>query len=96
MEDQCSAMDMKTGFRLTVDVVKDRNDGGQQRQWLWSHHIYGKKKRRSMLEWCSELRLRGACLAGKPGLIVVEGDTDRVREFVRYTASGKPAVSPPD
>jgi len=37
-----------------------------------------------MPEWASELRLRGACLAGKPGLIVIEGDSQRVREFVRY------------
>ncbi|ELR15362.1 uncharacterized protein ACA1_194290 [Acanthamoeba castellanii str. Neff] len=36
-----------------------------------------------MPEWASELRLRGACLAGKPGLIVIEGDSQRVREFVR-------------
>ncbi len=41
-----------------------------------------------MPEWASELRLRGACLAGKPGLIVIEGDSQRVREFVRYAHLG--------
>jgi len=56
----------------------------QRRHWIWSHHIYSQKKRHSMVEWCSELKLRGACLAGKPGLIIVEGDADCVREFIRY------------
>lgn len=67
-----------------LTTTTDKNERGEEeRHWLWSHHIYGKKKRRIMPEWASELRLRGACLAGKPGLIVIEGDSQRVREFVR-------------
>lgn len=71
------------------DSDGDNGGDGEERHWLWSHHIYGKKKRRIMPEWASELRLRGACLAGKPGLIVIEGDSQRVREFVRCVPSAR-------
>ena len=47
--------------------------------------LRSEKKRRSMLSWASELQLTGFVLAGKPGLVVAEGPSDRVAEFVRRT-----------
>lgn len=42
--------------------------------WIYSHHIYNSKKRRKILTVARKLFLRGFCIPGKPGLIVVEGD----------------------
>ncbi|XP_041118549.1 RWD domain-containing protein 2B-like [Polyodon spathula] len=51
------------------------------RYLIHSHHIYGKDKRRNILEWAGELSLSGFCLPGKPGCICVEGQRADCEEF---------------
>ena len=51
------------------------------RIWIYSHHIYSNEKRRNMAQMTGELGLTGFVLAGKPGIICVEGEAQKVHEF---------------
>ncbi len=51
------------------------------RMWLYMHHIFNKTKRRDILYYAHELGLTGFCLPGKPGVVCVEGDERRTKEF---------------
>lgn len=54
---------------------------------IWFHHIKSLEKRKRMVEWARELRLAGGCKPGFPGVVVVEGAEDDVREFVARVRS---------
>ena len=43
------------------------------RYWIYSHHIYSNLKRKDITNEARENNLSGFCLAGKPGIICVEG-----------------------
>ncbi|KAL8558367.1 hypothetical protein ACOMHN_061246 [Nucella lapillus] len=64
-----------------------RRKGGKKeeeefkRLWIYSHHIYNKGKRQSIVDWAGELALTGFSLPGKPGVICVEGSSQSVEEF---------------
>ena len=51
------------------------------RLWIYSHHIYNKYKRKSILEWAKELSLSGFSMPGKPGVVCVEGPQSTCEEF---------------
>lgn len=51
------------------------------RLWIYSHHIYNKCKRKSILEWAKELSLSGFSMPGKPGVVCVEGPQSACEEF---------------
>lgn len=46
------------------------------RYWIYSHHIYSKFKRRDVSTLAKENSITGFCLAGKPGIICMEGALD--------------------
>lgn len=47
------------------------------RYWIFSHHIYNKRKREDIVKKAKDLKLTGFCLPGKPGVICIEGmDSD--------------------
>lgn len=48
----------------------------------WSHHIRSKIKRKTILDWTSELNLKGFCKLGYPGIIIVEGLEENCCVFV--------------
>ena len=43
------------------------------RYWIYSHHIYGKLKRRNIAALAKDNSITGFCLAGKPGVVCMEG-----------------------
>ncbi|XP_053989182.1 RWD domain-containing protein 2A [Hylaeus anthracinus] len=43
------------------------------RYWIYSHHIYSKFKRKDIASLAKENSITGFCLAGKPGVICLEG-----------------------
>lgn len=43
------------------------------RYWIFSHHIYNKRKREDIVKKAKDLKLTGFCLPGKPGVICIEG-----------------------
>ncbi|XP_050837631.1 RWD domain-containing protein 2B isoform X4 [Serinus canaria] len=51
------------------------------RLWIYSHHIYNKQKRKSIIDWARELSLSGFCMPGKPGVVCVEGLQSSCEEF---------------
>ncbi|KAJ8028433.1 RWD domain-containing protein 2B [Holothuria leucospilota] len=68
---------------IKVEGMKDEKSKLEKfsRLWILSHHIYSKFKRRDILDWSSELKLRGFSLPGKPGIVCVEGPTLDAEEF---------------
>ncbi|XP_009071777.1 PREDICTED: RWD domain-containing protein 2B [Acanthisitta chloris] len=51
------------------------------RLWIYSHHIYNKRKRKNIIDWAKELSLSGFCMPGKPGVVCVEGLQSSCEEF---------------
>lgn len=51
------------------------------RLWIYSHHLYSKAKKTSIKDWCKEMGLDGFFLAGKPGIICVEGLREHTSMF---------------
>jgi len=51
------------------------------RNWIYSHHIYSKIKRKNILDMAGEFQLTGFCLPGKPGVICVEGYKNNVDDW---------------
>ncbi|XP_017791111.1 PREDICTED: RWD domain-containing protein 2A [Habropoda laboriosa] len=52
---------------------KQEKSRGFARYWIYSHHIYSKIKRRNVATLAKENSITGFCLAGKPGIICMEG-----------------------
>lgn len=59
-------------------VASALSKGSEVCYWIFSHHIRNPKKRKVIVDWARELYLTGCCLPGKPGIVVVEGDSDNV------------------
>ncbi|KAG5321267.1 RWD2A protein, partial [Pseudoatta argentina] len=53
--------------------TEDRTAVVFSRYWIYSHHIYSKIKRRDVANLAKESSITGFCLAGKPGIICMEG-----------------------
>ncbi|XP_077278381.1 RWD domain-containing protein 2A [Temnothorax americanus] len=53
--------------------TEDRVPAVFSRYWIYSHHIYGKSKRQDVASLAKENSITGFCLAGKPGIICMEG-----------------------
>lgn len=51
------------------------------RNMIYSHHIIGKQKRADMKRMASNLKLTGFIKIGWPGLMVIEGTQENVRDF---------------
>lgn len=68
------------------DEGKEPNRGSKDREeekrasfaryWIYSHHIYGKIKRKAIIALAKENSITGFCLAGKPGVICMEGASE--------------------
>jgi len=56
---------------------------------VWFHHIKNLDKRKRIVSWARELRLRGASKPGMPGAIVCEGVEEHVREYLSRIRSLK-------
>lgn len=62
---------------VTESVVKKLDvPKTYSRLWIYSHHIYSKTKRKDILSLAGEFNLTGFMLAGKPGIVCVEGEKD--------------------
>jgi len=51
------------------------------RLWIYSHHIYNREKRRTIIDKARELDLTGFAAPGKPGIICVEGYKSNADSF---------------
>ncbi|XP_032071082.1 RWD domain-containing protein 2A [Thamnophis elegans] len=82
-----------TTFRVQNSEVCERTTRKEivkapfKRMWIYSHHIYRQELRKKIFEYAKKLNLTGFCLAGKPGVICVEGTKENCEEFwhiIRY------------
>jgi len=64
-----------------VQKAQDLTSGKFSRYWIYSHHIYSKNKRKNIVDLALELGLSGFLMAGKPGVICVEGRLEHVGEW---------------
>ncbi|KAM8904320.1 RWD domain-containing protein 2B isoform 2-T2 [Spinachia spinachia] len=74
----------KSSSAPTASKLESTSPGPQEgfsRLWIYSHHIYNKTKRKSILEWSKELGLSGFSMPGKPGIVCVEGHHSACEEF---------------
>lgn len=73
------------------EVDQKTEDVTKRTRWtIYSHHIYNQTKRRAIQQEARENNLVGFCLAGKPGVIVVEGELAKgfySRSSFHYKAS---------
>ena len=60
------------------------------RLWIHSHHIYSKNKIESIKDWAEELNLSGFIMAGKPGLVCVEGSEENCQMWWQRVCNFKP------
>lgn len=70
--------------KVSEDIVpesKCTDDDKFVRLWIYSHHIYNKRKRDEMESIAKDLNLTGFCLPGKPGIICVEGAGTDCKEW---------------
>ncbi|XP_067125208.1 RWD domain-containing protein 2A [Centruroides vittatus] len=82
LDNTCKYITEKSKFCNTLPSSEDSEDDEYFcRLWIYSHHIYNKCKRRSILELSQQLQLTGFCLPGKPGIICVEGPTKDCNYF---------------
>lgn len=59
---------------MKIVPVKEKNISENfTRIWIYSHHIYNKKKREEIEKFANEYNLTGFCLPGKPGIVCIEG-----------------------
>ena len=63
------------------ETCVSNNEENFSRLWIRSHHIYSSKKRKAIALHAKQLNLNGLCVAGKPGIIIVEGIKCCVEEF---------------
>ena len=56
-----------------ISKIKEEKSITFARYWIYSHHIYGKSKRKDIIDLAKENSITGFCLAGKPGIICMEG-----------------------
>ncbi|XP_043267375.1 RWD domain-containing protein 2B [Venturia canescens] len=67
---------LKKNNGLTKKTEENRKMPIFARYWIYSHHIYSNLKRKDIADEAKENSLTGFCLAGKPGIICVEGAKD--------------------
>jgi len=53
-----------------------------KRSYMWTHHIYSKRKKRTIKSFVDKFNLKGFTVTGKPGIIVLEGDEQNVTTVV--------------
>ncbi|XP_047989441.1 RWD domain-containing protein 2B [Leguminivora glycinivorella] len=70
--------------KTSADIIsepKSKNNDKFVRLWIYSHHIYNKRKRDEIQSKANDLNLTGFCLPGKPGIICVEGADSDCKEW---------------
>ncbi|XP_023945265.2 RWD domain-containing protein 2A [Bicyclus anynana] len=73
----------------TTNITSNDKEDDEKfaRFWIYSHHIYSKKKREDIMKMAKEYNLTGFCLPGKPGIICVEGTEYNCHEWWKIIKS---------
>lgn len=63
------------------NIEQTQKDEELVRYWIYSHHIYSKTKRKTLIDLAQKLNVSGFVMPGKPGIICVEGSANDVNEW---------------
>lgn len=77
-------------IQTTCEATTDKSiaqDNSFQRIWIYSHHIYNKKKREEIIKKAKDLGITGFSLPGKPGVICIEGDNSSCMQWWKIIKS---------
>lgn len=69
------------------DIADSLMNNNFVRMWIFSHHIYNKKKREEIVKLAKELNISGFCLSGKPGIICIEGNEINCKKWWKVIKS---------
>ena len=72
-EDYIAASNTNQGKEVDNERKEQEQRATFARYWIYSHHIYGKLKRRNIAALAKDNSITGFCLAGKPGVVCMEG-----------------------
>ena len=72
-EDYIAASNTNQGKEVDNESKEQERCTTFARYWIYSHHIYGKLKRRNIAALAKDNSITGFCLAGKPGVVCMEG-----------------------
>jgi len=50
---------------------------------IWMHHILALSKRKNIMLWAKELKLRGRSKPGYPGILIAEGRSEHLTEYIQ-------------
>ncbi|XP_013185614.2 RWD domain-containing protein 2B [Amyelois transitella] len=81
LQENIEAFAYKSDNEVKPVVSKTTGEGKFVRLWIYSHHIYNKKKRDEIIKTSKELNLTGFCLPGKPGIVCIEGPDFNCQEW---------------
>lgn len=70
---EASASNQAVRSNVSINDTTEQTPVVFSRYWIYSHHIYSKFKRRDVANLAKENSITGFCLAGKPGIICMEG-----------------------
>lgn len=81
---RASLEDLHTAYVAAGETVEpiEETDQEEVRVWFWFQSLSTRAKRDEMVAWAPEYGLTGWCLAGKPGLLCVEGRAKKVDEYM--------------
>ena len=85
--DRLKALELVAEEQATMTAVgRERHPAPTQfgRRCIYSHHIIAQSKRVAVVKTAIQLGLSGISKIGWPGVIVVEGEENNVKEYVRY------------
>jgi len=77
--DDSFSSDVSSNCCVQTDKVVGKQDFS--RLWIYSHHIYNREKRRTIIDTARELELTGFSAPGKPGVICIEGHRSNADNF---------------
>ncbi|XP_027197970.2 RWD domain-containing protein 2B [Dermatophagoides pteronyssinus] len=82
MKSSSSSDSKSKSNNVNIEKQSDSHSNQIDRYWIYSHHIYSKIKRKSIIDLCRhQYHLNGFMLIGKPGLICIEGPSDDCQKF---------------
>ncbi|KZP31644.1 hypothetical protein FIBSPDRAFT_944715 [Athelia psychrophila] len=86
LAESAAAASAKSALQDTGKTAKNNGKERLERVWFWFPSLSTKEKRRDLVEYAPRFGLTGFVLAGKPGLLCLEGDG---RQVDRYMAAIK-------
>lgn len=87
IQDNANIVDDQQSVNTITSVNDSKSTENFARYWIYSHHIYNKRKRDDIVSYAKDLNLNGFCLPGKPGIVCIEGEESNCKEWWKIIKS---------